>query len=48
MNVLSSFEQYLALRTEVCVLSNCLQQRTEKREKEEGKFVPVDAVMGMK
>jgi len=27
---------------------NCLQQRTEKREKEEGKFVPVDAVMGMK
>jgi len=27
---------------------NTLQQRTEKREKEEGKFVPEDAVMGMK
>jgi len=25
-----------------------LQQRTEKREREEGKFVPLDAVMGMK
>jgi heterogeneous nuclear ribonucleoprotein U-like protein 1 len=25
-----------------------LQERTEKREREEGKFVPLDAVMGMK
>jgi len=28
--------------------NDTLQERTEKREKEEGKFVPLDAVMGMK
>lgn len=42
--------QAFGKRTAVVIVNDedCLQHRTEKRETEEGKFVPVEAVMGMK
>eukprot|EP00397_Hematodinium_sp_SG-2012_P023410 GEMP01024318.1.p1 GENE.GEMP01024318.1~~GEMP01024318.1.p1 ORF type:complete len:487 (+),score=117.30 GEMP01024318.1:125-1585(+) len=45
----SEYKQFGERRAVVIVNDeNTLQQRTEKREREEGKFVPEDAVMGMK
>jgi len=45
-------QSYMAFGTRKAVVmvndDECLTQRTEKREQEEGKFVPVDVVMGMK